>query len=369
MAGSRIWTLICLGLTLLFLDIACVSVAGSDTGSTILYVYDGASNSVLAWDDVSTLYDNGSAGTASRTVRCTLLSGFDLGPGGMALDSNHQNLYLVSSGGKVVRISRIGSQDGNVSTDSDAVSITVGDSGTDAEGGAFGQASADPAGTFLYVTECNASSSYKSQIWAIPTSCVTGSGGTITKDTPGVAVIGNTSVAGGTSDKQCYGVAASSSYVYGYFGSGGAIDISGTIHSAPARLRKGTASGFEPSKDVIIGKSDNATTLLGNYGCLAYDTGNDRLYVARVAGASPLLAFVPGDFNPGGDVGPRGTFGGPTDLRVIAHAGKKDWLVGAGSTDVYKLWIWKAPSAGDTHLSLDLASSLQIRGLALDGSN
>jgi hypothetical protein len=138
----------------------------------------------------------------------------------------------------------------------------------------------------------------------------------------------------------------------------------------------GSVSGFQTASNVIVGNT--ATTLLGKYGCLAYDTGSDFLYVARHSsdsslGGSPLLAFKPGRFNPGLEVAPDAQFNGPINLRLIAHAGKEDWLAGALSAATSTLWIWKAPSVGDTSVTVALPNTgsgvVQIQGLALDGSN
>lgn len=372
MAGSRIWKLICLGLTLLFLDIACVDAAGSDTGSTILYVYDGASNSVLAWDDVSTLYDASSAGAAERTITSSkLTSGFTLGWGGMALDSNGQYLYLVSASGTVVRINRVDDQDGAVSS-SDIVTFTLDDDGTDADSGVFGQVAVTPSGDMLYVTESD-SSSGASQIWAIPSPSLMTDGQNL-EGSSGF-IIGNTSLFG---DKYCTGVAASSGALYGYFDTGDTtIGGTGGTDYTGSRLRKGTLAGaFTETSSLIAGENDNSVTLLGEYGCLAYDTGNDYLYVARHntdsgQTGSPLLRFTPGNFSDGVEVSPDANFTGPSDLRIIAHAGRKDWLVGARSGPAATLWIWKGLSSSGTYTYLDLTGSgaLQIRGLALDGSN
>ncbi|HPS67070.1 MAG TPA: hypothetical protein PLA48_04425 [Holophaga sp.] len=355
-----------LGLALF--QVSCTSLAEADTGRAGLYVFDQTSRGILAWDDVATLYDASAAGSASRTITGATPSDFELGWGGMAFDSHGRNLYLVSTSGTLVKIGRIDDQSGAVD-DADLTTVTLDDSGTDAEDGTLGQASVDSTGSHLYITECL--SGGKSQIWVIATSCLSTDGGTLTKSSSGVAVIGNTTVSGGTNDKQGFGVACGAdSAVYGYFGSGGTVTLGSEDYTASARLRRGIQTGFTPDANVILGKSDSSATLLGNYGCLAYDTGNDRVYLARQANASPLLAFEPGDFNPGGEVPPETTFDGPADLRVIAHGGAKDWLVGAGSGDNKStLWIWKAPSVGDTHRSLPLSSSVVIRGLALDGSD
>jgi hypothetical protein len=363
------------GACLLLLTLTgCVELPSTTTGEAVLYIYDGTSRAILSWDDLPAIYDGGSASAASRTITSGKLTGLSLGWGGMALDRSNGYLYLVSSAGTVVRISRIGSQSGAVSS-GDAISFTLDDAGTDAEaGGVFGQAAVNPVGNTLYVTESDPSSG-KSQIWAIPSSLMF-DGATFTKDT--ATLLANTSLAGGTSDKNCTGVAASSTALYGYFDTGGTINPSGTDHTG-SRLRKGTPSGsFPATSSVIVGQSGNAVTLLGKYGNLAYDTGNDYLYLARHVsdsgiGGNPLLVYSPGTFSPGLETGPDRSLAGPSDLRILAHAGDRDWLAGARSPATHTLWIWKAPSAGDTSVSVALpdttSGTVQIQGLALDGSN
>jgi hypothetical protein len=365
-------SLACAGL--LLFQAGCVDRPEADTGKAILYVYDGTSQNVLSWENVSDLFDAGSAGAATRTLTSNKMTGLSLGWAGMALDSFNQYLYLVSSSGTVVRISRIGNQDGAVPS-ADVISFTLDDTGTDAvSGGVFGQVAVNPVGNLLYITENNPGSG-KSQLWVIPSGLMA-DGVTLTKDSGGGLIFGNTGIAGGTSDKNCTGVAASSSAVFGYFDTGGAINPSGTDY-AGARLRKGTTRGVFPAySSVIVGQNGNTVTLLGKYGCLAYDTGNDLLYVARHSNDSglsgnPLLVFTQGKFSPGLEAGPESLLG-PADLRVIAHAGRRDWLVGARSGASNSLWIWKGPSSGDTSVSFALpdtgSGAVRIYGLALDGS-
>ena len=363
-------TLALLGLVVLF-QFGCTSAATSDTsGTTILYVYDATTNEVLAWDSISTLFSSGSA-SPDRTITSSKLSSFTLAWGGMALDSNAQYLYLVSTDGTVVRISQIGDQSGAVAS-SDVISFTLDDSDTSISSGVFGQAAVTPDGSMLYVTECASSSGGTSQIWAIPLSSM--SSGASFGESYAVAT---TSGLGG--DKSGTGVAASSSYLFAYFNTGDTT-VSSTEYTG-ARLRRGTTSGsFATSSSLIAGASGNTTTLLGKYGCLAYDTDNDYLYVARhntdagtTAGSSPLLLFKPGDFGGSIEVAPDATFTGPDDLRIIAHAGKKDWLVGALSGPASTLWIWKGLAGSGSYVSFDLpdtsSGAVEIKGLALDGSD
>jgi hypothetical protein len=141
-------------------------------------------------------------------------------------------------------------------------------------------------------------------------------------------------------------------------------------------LRKGGSTGFASNSQAIVG--DTGVTQLGVYGCLAYDTGNDRLYAARHdtdsgLSGNPVLAFRPATFNPGYQVAPDATLSGPANLRILAHGGQKDWLVGALSGGTNTLWVWKGPSSGDSPKSLTLSNasggSVQLLGLALDGSD
>ena len=337
---------------LLSLLMACVDVPSVKTGKAILYVYDGTSQSVLSWDDISSIFSSSSAGAANRMITSGKFSGLVLGGAGMALDSNGQRLFLVSSSGTVVRVDRIGQQSGSVSS-SDAISCTLDGTGTEVTSGVFGQAAVNPGGDTLYVTETTATGD-KTLLWAVPVSAMV-DGFNFTSTT--ATIFGNTSVTG---DKNGTGVAASSSAVYAYFETGSTVNSGGVGYDGP-RLRMGSVSGFQTASNVIVGNT--ATTLLGKYGCLAYDTGSDFLYVARHSsdsslGGSPLLAFKPGRFNPG------------LVLRVFWD---EEPLAGALSAATSTLWIWKAPSVGDTSVTVALPNTgsgvVQIQGLALDGSN
>ena len=290
----------------------------------------------------------------------------------MALDSVHQYLFLVSTNGTLVRISRASSQSSGTIGTSDIISCNIDDTATDSDtsGGVFGQASADPQGQCLYITEVKDS---KSQIWAIPYASISANAkitGTITASTSA------------SSDAGCTGVAVGNSrYVYAYFNTGKSFSTQSdtSITYSGSRLRKGSSATFDPATNVIIDKDQEGVTLLKSDGCLAYDTSNDLLYVGRGQSTMPVLVFQSGTFNTGYPVNqaPDSTLEGPSnaDLRILAHAGQKDWLAGAekSSSDntlgTNALWIWKAPSVGDTHKQITLGSTVQIKALALDGSN
>jgi hypothetical protein len=361
----RYWIHRMLGCAVLALSLACVDQTDADTGKSILYVYDGAANKVLAYDNVSTIYDATAAGAANRTIDVSsLVSDFTLSWGGMALDVMNQRLFLVSTAGKVIRIHYAGTLNGIPSSDEYHTFTIQGLSG-----GVFGQASVDSEGTF-YVTECDASN--KSQVWRIP---VTAQDGTSVSSGFVTAV---------SNDAGCRGVAVNGNQtVYAYYNSGDTININGTDYSGP-RLRSGSpASGFQSDSNTIINKASSTEnpTKLANYGCLAFDwvTNSGLLFVARQQATEPVLVFGAGDFSSIFEVVPSRILTGPTNgnLRVIAHAGTKDWLVGAEATDTANtagagtsvLWIWKGPSSADTPVSVNLDTSVKILGLALDGSN
>ena len=355
------------------LGLGCLKLDDA-TGKAGLYLFDSTSHAVMAWSDVSAIYAAGVAGTAERTITSStkIGSAFALAQGGMVLDDLRQNLYLVSTGGKVVRISHIGSQAGELTSTADVIAFSIDDTGTDAATGTpvFGQAAVDATSNTLCVTESNGTNS---QIWVIPLGAVAdgATAGTQVSDTVQATLIGKTQVSGGTGDKGCIGVAAGSGSVYAYFQSGNAITQGGVTYAAADRLRKGTSAGFDPYDNLILGKTDNTRTLLAPYGCLAFDSDDSLLYAACQNGsATPLIAFRSNAFSSASvvEAAPDLLLGGPSGLRIIAHAGRKDWLAGAsaGGSD---LWLWKGPSGGtDAHLAIPL-TGITIGGLALDGTS
>jgi len=367
-------------LAVLSLSMACVDKIGGDTGLAPLYVYDGASNSVLVWDDINDLYDDATASKTipgpNRTIDLnTAAPGLKLSWGGMALDSTDQRLFLVSQdGSQVVRILRSGTQTGTPST-SEYITFSIPSDGPGAltSNVFFGQVATNSSGD-LVVTE---SDDTKSQIWklskAIQDATQTPSSTPIAKDTTNVINY----VA--TDNTKCTGVALDGKNVYAYFGGGTSIQPDPTTTYSGARLRYGNfTDGFTTAQNVIIDVVSGTTCRLADYGCLAYDTSNKRLYTATKDTSYPILVHRQEPFNQKFKQPPTSLLTGPNNgnLRIIAHAGQKDWLVGAESSDgvntqgagASTLWIWKGPSVGDTHVSLTLPGSLKILGLALDGS-
>jgi VCBS repeat-containing protein len=355
---------------LLSLGLACTDVTGNTVG-TALYAYDGASGQVLVWDDVSALYATGSASAAtaatspSRTLSGNAISSVaSLGWGGMAFDSATNRLYLVSSTGTVVRVENASSASGSLSSTMDVVKFTLGASSDRLSSGTFGQAAVDSTGSYLYVTESNSTTV---RIWKVGSPMAVTNGSTVSLNDVAVS----TDTAGSVNG---VGVAAGTSgALFGYFQNGSDIqDASNTIYFGP-RLRYGSGS-FSSSSSVLIGDQ----THLERYGALAFDYNNSRLFVAvhtADAGVStaPILVYRTGAFTSGYNQSPDMTLSasGLTNLRILAHPGKKNWLVGAESTNgagTNKVWIWNTPLNAPDPEVFTLDSGVEILGLAMDGS-
>lgn len=355
------------GCAFLALALGCVS-RESDTGGTSLYVFDSSSsatNRILIWSDVDRFRSASSTAAPDRTLRGAILDNvMTLGWGGMCLDSRLGRLFLVSETGHGVRIDRIRSQSGTLST-------TTGDVITFQlkpvlSGSKFGQAAVDTTTGALYVTEYTSSDS---RLWMVTDGYSSGD----TLDSSSSLVAKVFSVSG---DMGGTGVAAGAGSFYAFFSNGSQVNGGGTPYDG-ARIRKGNSAGFSfnANSNVIIGGS----TLLNVYGSLAWDSSNQRLYMGRHlvdAGVSdqPILVFQPAQFSGAYNPAPYRTLGSASlsNARVIAHAGIRDWLAAAGSngdSGSNRVWIFSQPSNGGAPICRDLDTSIAIRGLALDGGN
>jgi len=351
-----------LAATFLLVAMGCKEPDGGSSGGTTgvaLYAYDSTSSSVFVWSDLSALYDSASAAAPSKTITSSVFSAkiASLAWGGLCFDRQNAYLYLISDTGNIVRVSNIRSQNGALAS-SDVVSFSLASTGR-LSSSTFGQASLDIQTDTLYITETSSSGT---QIWVVANASTQAQSATIALQA--LSVSGD---AGGT------GVASASGSVYAFMLSG---DTVGTVttYTGP-RLRKGTSSGFLPAS-TIIGPS----TLLGQYGSLALDTGNGYLFVARHntdAGATtaPVLVFTTGVFGQAYDQAPSSTLGSATDqadLRVIAHAGTKDWLVGLrgnGSTAYGTIFLWKSPMGGTAAKTITASPAASLfKGVAVDGN-
>ncbi|HEX9010523.1 MAG TPA: hypothetical protein VF804_09155 [Holophagaceae bacterium] len=344
--------------TLLLLPFACKdAVTSGSTSGVALYAFDSTTSTVMAWNDLEALYSATSTPAPDRTLTSSLLSKVSsLGWGGLCLDSQRGLLYLVSDSGTIVRINRLRSQTGAVpSTDITSFTLSTTDRLTN---GKFGQASIDPQTDTLYITE---NGDNGTRIWVVANASTQLQDNTIT-----LQALQASGDSGGT------GVAAGSGNVYAYFQDGNPVGPD--VLTGP-RLRSGTQGGFSASS-VILG----SLTALGKYGSLALDTGNGYLYVARHntdsgSTAAPVEVFRTGQFGMAYNQAPAFTLGSATaqpDLRVIAHPGTKDWLVGLrgqGTTGYPTLILWKSPLGGtDAKVQTASPSTTVFRGLAMDGN-
>ena len=372
-----------LGVLAILGSLACV---GKSTAGK-LYLFDGTSLSVKAWDDVNAVYTDAQAGTAlpaaDRTITSTLLTDMEtpLGWGGMVVDNSTNKLFLVTEGGVVYRIAKADTQTGALSSASDIVTFYLGTSSDRyASGSVFGQAAIDPSLDTLYVMETSKDGT-GSRVWRVPTASTLADDSTVEVAQAFVA----------TGDDWGTGVAAvPGGSVFGLFGGGDTLyDGSDTAYSGP-RLRMGSSGAFPVSTtaDVLIGSS----TLLASpshHGSLAYDPANSALYVltqpASTASTtvSAVLVFTKSQFNSGGfDQAPARTLADTQsvlpDLRILSHPHSSDWLLAAdytaSSTVVFQgtgesyFYIWKAPSAGGSAVTVT-GSGLEIRALAIGGDD
>ena len=340
----------------------CKEVAATGgTSGVALYAYDSTSSAVFVWTDLSAVYD-GNATTVAPTKQITssvFTSKIDsLTWGGMCFDRQRAYLYLVSVTGNIVRVRNVRSQSGDVPS-TDVVSFALSSTGR-LSVSTFGQVALDGDNDTLYITE---NGSAGTQIWVVSNASTLGQSATI--ELQALKTNGDT---GGT------GVAADGGSVYGFMLDGDTVGSVTDVYSGP-RLRKGTSTAFTDTNTLI-----GPVTLLGKYGSLAYDRGNSNLFVARHntdagASTSPILVFASGMFNSGGHNQAPKSIGSATsqsDLRVIAHAGNKDWLLGLrgnGTTAYNAIYIWKSPLGGTAAKVISASSAPSLfRGAALDGN-
>lgn len=360
--------------------LACVDPKPGDTGTTPLYVYDNTSHQVLAWDDVNTIANlaaDSAAPSAARVIKADVITNLGtLAWGGMVLNPSTNSLYLISETGSVVRVNNASTQNGTLTSTTDVVTFTLGNTSSDRlASSVFSQAAIDTSTGTLYVLETGSSNAWR--IWIVNSPAGIGSGGvaaagsyldsTITQDTGGAAI-----------------AAAGSGSLIGFFRSGATVpDTLGVLNSGP-RLRLSSGASFQYNTQVLVGGStllwDGSTTPA--YASLAYDTTFNRLYVARpIASGNAVLAVNQGQFSVGNmNQAPYAVMPDTADalagLRLIAHARVKDWMVGADftssttttGTGANLLRVWKGPSSKTASVRYYLATGVEIRGLALDGS-
>jgi hypothetical protein len=350
--------------------VGCVDKVGAgDTSGTRVYVFDNASGTVKIWDDALTLYTSTTTPSPTRVLTGGSISNrAPLGWGGLAVDTTANRLYLVSATGVVTRIERVSTQNGAITQASDISTFSLGDPGSDrfSSGSVFGQAAVNPGTGTLYVAESSADR-VSTRIWVVP------GAGSVTGNVPK-----SNAISGVVDDKGYGGVApGQGSLFFSFFAGGDTIyDGLGQNPQDGARIRTGSGA----FNYVIVGANTKLTDTATTYGSLAYDSGNNVLYVCREASSSSLpavLVFTNSQLtgsilNPV----PARNLGDTADqlplLRFITHAGTKDWLAGgnvATGTGTNNLYLWKAPSAGGVATRISLDSAVQVAGIALDGSN
>ena len=344
---------------MLLLAFACKDALDGSGGTTgvALYAFDSTTSTVMVWDDLGALYDATATPSPDRTISSNLLSKVtNLGWGGFCLDSQRNLVYLASDAGTIVRISRIRTQTGTV-PNTDIASFTLSSSDR-LTNGKFGQAALDVQNDTLYVTE---NGDNGTRIWV-----VTNASTQLQDNSIPLQALQVSGDSGGT------GVAAGSGNVYAYMEDGNPV---GPDLLTGPRLRRGNLSAFEAS-GVILGQA----TGLEKYGSLALDTANSYLFVARhitdAGGAGkPIQVFRTGQFGLAYDQAPAYSIGSATDqadLRVLAHSGAKDWLVGLrgqGTVGYATLILWKSPLGGVAAKAVTVSPATTVfRGVAMDGN-
>ena len=358
----KLRSLLGLAASILILLTGCKEPDGASGGTSgaALYAYDSTTSAVFVWTDISALYSSTTTTVApTKQITSSVFSSkiTTLAWGGLCLDSLHGYLYLVSETGSIVRVSNLRSQSGSVASN-EVVSFSLSDSGR-LTSSTFGQVALDAQNDQLYITENGSSST---QIWVVSNASSRQQSESITLQALHMA--GDT---GGT------GVAAASGSVYAFLLNG---DTVGNIvtYTGP-RLRKGTASAFTDASTLI-----GPATLIGKYGSMALDTGNGYLFVARHntdAGATtaPIQVFTTGAFGQSFNQAPTAQLGSTTaqpDLRVLTHAGSKDWLAGlrgSGTVGYGTVYLWKSPMGGTAAKVVSVSPTTAVfRGLAIDGN-
>jgi hypothetical protein len=351
----------------LLLAPACVDPKPGDTGTTPVYVFDQATRTVKAYADANALITAGTVATADRTLSSSLLQNLgNLAWGGMTLNPTDHMLYLVSDQGTVVRISNAHTQSGAITNSQDIVSFNLGIASDHTSSYAFQQAAVDPGTGTLYAVETGTSNQTK--IWAVANAASILSGATVPATFVPVAS-SDTGIGGFT--------VGGSGTLVAHFLSGASITDNLNVIQTGARLRLGSGSGFPDTSNVLIGDQTTLADANTTFASLAYDTSFNRIYLLRpYGGANSIVAFNQSQFS-GGSINQAPAFSLPdtsavANLRILAHARTKDWLVGADATSDGKgtstLRLWKGPSLGTASSVACTLQDLQIRGIALDGS-
>lgn len=337
--------------------------AGGTKGTTLIAfdTAEAATHRLLMWDNLDAVVDLTTSPVPTRTLQNDKLNQVkDLAWGGLCVDAPGHFLYAVSASGDVLRVANIHKQSGTIKTPEDIHVFRI--EGDRLSEGKFEQAALDTTTRTLYVLETSPS---QTRVWAVS----------------GPDVVTASSIAGrkveveGSGDKGGTGLAVRNGSLFAFFRDGATIYDPQKNPFEGARLRLSLGGGvFPQSSSVLVGTN----TGLGVYGSLAVDD-QQRIYLARHLTDSnktgePLLVFNRSQFDLSYNQAPGGSFGADTlrNLRVITHAGNKDWLAAAdmvGTSPASNLHIWKNVSQRGNPKTMSAGSGTAIKGIALDGSN
>lgn len=359
-----------------------------------LYVFDNASHSVLVWSSLDELHaaarDNQAAPEPARRLRSAQLGRASLGWGGMAMDTIHQRLYLVTDRGVVYVILNPAHKNGDLRQRDDLISFRLRPSGSDGfpSDSTFGPVALDPASDVLYVME-NARDA--ARVWHLARASQV-------RDGDSVGSQHNTSRAG--NDQAGVALAAAPNHrFFALFGEGDATNDGRGRGTDGPRLRMGEHRGEHPAfpprannRDLhlLAGPATRLPEPL-EYGSMVYDDHHHCLYVWTAPqpetrsqpgqepppepGRKRIEVFTFNQFHGAPDQAPsRHLTHVPPDLRILAGPPRGDWLLGAASArpsargeaaGQATLYLWKNPSEGGRAVTLrNLAAGAQIRGLA-----
>lgn len=378
------------------LALALLAGCGGRRGDT-LYVFDAASRTVLAWDDLDGLQraarEHKALPPADRQIKSGQFDDLRLAWGGLVVDGATDRLYLVSTQGTVYAIARASAQKGpKPLRKADLTWFRLG-SGKDGEGGrGFGPASLESGHNLLYVVEQDRDGRNPS-VWHVPQVSKIRPGSSLTAE--GHAVRGKD----GT-DRTGVGLAAvPGGRFFALFGDGEPVDPGDGSSVRGPRLRQGHSRGGKGelpvnSRDQPVQFLTGPGTRLKDrftYGSLGFDAHRHELYVLAGTASSAeapreVLVFGESQFHGHYDQAPQRTLSGvPDALRILALAPDGNWMVGAaftpeaGDSDNRRarstgqgtgqsgLTLWANPHLGEPPIALpDLPGAREIRGLAID---
>lgn len=352
---------ILVGLSLSFTGCIRDDIPSAQTLQTALYLFDSASNQILSYSNLSSLYAADRISDPSKILTNVSLSQVsNLAWGGMTLDNQLDQLFLVSESGTIIRIDRIREQIGSINS-VDLALFTL-DPSQRLQNSKFSQASIDPITHTLYIAE---NGDNLCRLWII-----TNANLRLHNETVAMNTLQVTNDTGGRS------VVANNGSIFTHSDSGSSVLI-GTDTVIGPRIRKGSPSGFQNTNQII-----GSLTQLGTHGTLALDTANNILFVGlhlqdgnQISSRPPILAFDTGSFGLGFNQTPKFNLGDSLQrqIRVLSHAGNKAWLVAlssASSVGNNTLTIWMTPQSGSIFKTLSIPGtpSRIFKGLALDGN-